>query len=294
MSMVSQQVSGSTPVAPGRLRSAVSFLGANKLTAVGLLITLLVLVMIVAAPYLAPFPPDKIALSERLVGPSMKHFFGTDEVGRDILSRVIFGSRASCGIAFAIVIVSSVLGTILGCLSGVVGGVVDKIIMRVMDVFLALPALVLAMAVAAALGPSLINAMTAVAIVRVPAYVRLARGQTLGLRNRLYVKASRSFGASNAYLLRWHIVPNALSPIIVQATLDLGATMLTAAALSFIGLGAQPPTSEWGAMVSSGRNYLLDNWWYATFPGFAILVSSMGFNLLGDGLRDVMDPRLAR
>lgn len=294
MSTVLQSSPRSSSIKAGRFRDGLRLLGSNKLTVVGLIISLLVVIMIIAAPYLAPFPPDRISLSERLVGPSFKHLFGTDEVGRDILSRVIFGSRASCGIAFAIVAISCVLGTIIGCMSGVAGGVADRIIMRIMDVFLALPALVLAMAVAAALGPSLINAMMAVAIVRVPAYVRLARGQTLGLRNRLYVKASRSFGASNAYLLRWHIVPNALSPIIVQATLDLGATMLTAAALSFIGLGAQPPTSEWGAMVSSGRNHLLDNWWYATFPGFAILVSSMGFNLLGDGLRDIMDPRLSR
>ncbi|WP_448955107.1 D,D-dipeptide ABC transporter permease [Labrys neptuniae] len=264
----------------------------SRLTLVGLTISLIVLLMIVAAPLIAPYQPDKIALSSRLAPPSLQHFFGTDEVGRDLLSRVIFGSRASCGTAFAIVILSTLLGSIIGCLSGIIGGLVDTAIMRVMDVFLALPALVLAMALAAALGPSLFNAMLAIAIVRIPTYVRLSRSQTLALRHRTYVKASRSFGASPLYLLRWHILPNALSPIIVQATLDLGGTVLTAAALSFIGLGAQPPTSEWGAMVSSGRNYFLDQWWYATFPGVAILVTAMGFNLLGDGLRDMLDPRL--
>ena len=264
----------------------------SPLTLIGAAIALVVLFVIIAAPVLASYPPDKISLSARLAAPSLQHVFGTDEVGRDLFSRVLFGARASCGIAFAIVIISTVIGSIIGCLSGVVGGVVDTAIMRLMDVFLALPALILAMALAAALGPSLFNAMLAVAVVRVPAYVRLARGQTLSLRNRTYVKASRSFGASPAYLLRWHILPNALSPIIVQATLDLGGTILTAAALSFIGLGAQPPTSEWGSMVSSGRNYFLDQWWYVTFPGLAILFSAMGFNLLGDGLRDMLDPRL--
>lgn len=264
----------------------------SHLTFLGAAIALVVLVMIVAAPWIAPYPPDRIALSARLAPPSLAHFFGTDEVGRDIFSRVIFGSRASCGTAFSIVVLSTLCGSVIGCLSGVVGGPVDTSVMRLMDVFLALPALILAMALAAALGPSLFNAMLAVAVVRVPAYVRLARSQTLALRSRTYVKASRSFGASPLYLLRWHILPNALSPIIVQATLDLGGTILTAAALSFIGLGAQPPTSEWGAMVSSGRNFLLDQWWYATFPGLVILISAMGFNLLGDGLRDLLDPRL--
>nr|WP_318012456.1 MULTISPECIES: D,D-dipeptide ABC transporter permease [unclassified Mesorhizobium] len=264
----------------------------SPLTLIGAAIALMVLFVIMAAPLLAPYPPDKISLSARLAAPSLQHLFGTDEVGRDLFSRVLFGARASCGIAFAIVIISTVIGSIIGCLSGVIGGMVDTAIMRLMDVFLALPALILAMALAAALGPSLFNAMLAVAVVRVPAYVRLARGQTLSLRNRTYVKASRSFGASPAYMLRWHILPNALSPIIVQATLDLGGTILTAAALSFIGLGAQPPTSEWGSMVSSGRNYFLDQWWYVTFPGLAILISAMGFNLLGDGLRDMLDPRL--
>jgi peptide/nickel transport system permease protein len=264
----------------------------SRLTLVGLAITLLVVVMIVAAPWIAPYPPDRIALSARLAPPSLQHLFGTDEVGRDLFSRVIYGSRASCGTAVAIVVLSSLAGSIIGCLSGTVGGPVDTATMRVMDVFLALPALVLAMALAAALGPSLFNAMLAIAIVRVPAYVRLSRSQTLALRHRTYVKASRSFGASPFYLLRWHILPNALSPIIVQATLDLGGTVLTAAALSFIGLGAQPPTSEWGAMVSSGRNFFLDQWWYATFPGLAILITAMGFNLLGDGLRDMLDPKL--
>jgi peptide/nickel transport system permease protein len=190
------------------------------------------------------------------------------------------------------VLISMSIGVLIGCLSGVLGGRIDTGIMRLMDVVMALPALVLAMALAAALGPSLFNSMLAVAVVRIPAYVRLARGQTLSLREQVYVKASRTYGASPFYILRWHILPNAMSPIIVQATLDLGGVVLIAAALSFIGLGAQPPTAEWGALVSSGRSFMLDQWWYATFPGLAILITAMGCNLLGDGIRDMLDPRL--
>jgi len=264
----------------------------SPLTLVGAAIILLVLIMIIAAPVVAPYNPDKVSLTARLLPPSAAHWFGTDEVGRDLFSRVIYGARASCGAAFMIVLISMSVGVLIGCFSGVVGGPVDTAIMRLMDVVLALPALVLAMALAAALGPSLFNSMLAVAIVRIPAYVRLARGQTLSLREQVFVKASRTFGASPFYILRWHILPNAMSPIIVQATLDLGGVVLIAAALSFIGLGAQPPTSECGALVSSGRSYMLDQWWYATFPGLAILVTAMGCNLVGDGIRDMLDPRL--
>ena len=264
----------------------------SPLTLIGGVLCLLVLVLIVAAPLIAPYDPDAIALTARLLPPTGAHWFGTDEVGRDIFSRVIYGARASCGSGFAIVALSTLIGVLVGCFSGIVGGRTDTAIMRLMDVLLGLPALILAMALAAALGPSLFNAMLAVAIVRIPAYVRLARGQTLSLRAKYYVKAARTFGASPLHILRWHILPNAMSPIVVQATMDLGNTILIAAALSFIGLGAQPPTSEWGAMVSSGRNYFLDQWWYATFPGLAILVAAIGFNLVGDGLRDLLDPKL--
>lgn len=264
----------------------------SPLTLVGAAIIILVLIMIIFAPWIAPYNPDKISLTSRLLPPSAAHWFGTDEVGRDLFSRVIYGSRASCGAAFMIVLISMSIGVVIGCFSGVLGGRVDTGIMRLMDVVMALPALVLAMALAAALGPSLFNSMLAVAIVRIPAYVRLARGQTLSLREQVYVKASRTYGASPFYILRWHILPNAMSPIIVQATLDLGGVVLIAAALSFIGLGAQPPTAEWGAMVSSGRSFMLDQWWYATFPGLAILITATGCNLLGDGIRDMLDPRL--
>lgn len=264
----------------------------SPLTLVGAAIIILVLIMIIFAPWIAPYNPDKISLTSRLLPPSAAHWFGTDEVGRDLFSRVVYGSRASSGAAFMIVLISMSIGVIIGCFSGVLGGRIDTGIMRLMDVVMALPALVLAMALAAALGPSLFNSMLAVAIVRIPAYVRLSRGQTLSLREQVYVKASRTYGASPFYILRWHILPNAMSPIIVQATLDLGGVVLIAAALSFIGLGAQPPTAEWGAMVSSGRSFMLDQWWYATFPGLAILITATGCNLLGDGIRDMLDPRL--
>jgi len=284
------------PAAPTAGRLALGFLWyrvrQSPLTLAGIAIFALVLAVILFAPLIAPYPPDAVDLSQRLLRPSGAHWFGTDEVGRDLLSRVIFGARTSCGAGFGIVALAAIGGLVIGGLAGLAGGIVDGLVMRLMDVMLALPTLVLALALAAALGPSLVNALLAVAVVRLPAYVRFSRAQTLTLRHRNYVSVSRTFGAGTAHILRWHILPNALSPILVQATLDLGGTILIAAALSFIGLGAQPPTAEWGAMVSTGRNYLLDQWWYATFPGFAILVTAMGCNLLGDGLRDLLDPRL--
>lgn len=294
--MTMQAPEATSARSPSKLRERLAYLAylarRQPLTVTGLAIVLLVLVIIAAAPLLAPYNPDKVALSLRLKPPSAAHWFGTDEVGRDLFSRVIYGARASCGAAFLIVAISTVAGALIGCLSGILGGRLDTVIMRLMDVLLALPALVLAMALAAALGPSLVNAMLAVAIVRIPAYVRLARGQTLSLRERVYVRAARTYGASPFYILRWHVLPNALSPLIVQATLDLGNIILIAAALSFLGLGAQPPTSEWGALVSSGRRFILDQWWYSTFPGLAILVTAMGCNLLGDGIRDLLDPKM--
>ncbi|MGJ4860286.1 D,D-dipeptide ABC transporter permease [Labrys sp. KB_33_2] len=294
--MTMQAPEATSARSPSKLRERLAYLGylsrRQPLTVIGLAIVLMVLVIIAAAPLLAPYNPDKVALSLRLKPPSAAHWFGTDEVGRDLFSRVIYGARASCGAAFLIVAISTIAGALIGCLSGILGGRLDTVIMRLMDVLLALPALVLAMALAAALGPSLVNAMLAVAIVRIPAYVRLARGQTLSLRERVYVRAARTYGASPFYILRWHVLPNALSPLIVQATLDLGNIILIAAALSFLGLGAQPPTSEWGALVSSGRRFILDQWWYSTFPGLAILVTAMGCNLLGDGIRDLLDPKM--
>jgi peptide/nickel transport system permease protein len=264
----------------------------SPLALLGLAIIAIVLLVMAGAPLIAPYDPNHLDLLHRLAPPSLEHWFGTDEVGRDLLSRVLYGARVSVTVGFAVVGISMGVGTILGAFSGLAGGRTDTVIMRIMDVLLSFPSFVMAIALAAALGPDLINAMLAIAVVRIPFYVRLTRGQALSLRERPYVKAAVTFGARPLTIVRLHIIPNALAPIIVQSTLDIGGAILTASALSFIGLGAQQPTAEWGAMVSNGRDFLLDQWWYPTFPGFAILVTAVGFNLIGDGLRDIFDPRL--
>ncbi len=263
----------------------------SPMTVMGLLMIALVLLAILMGPLLLSADPNHIDLRARLAAPSAAHWFGTDEVGRDIFTRILHGGRISIGIGFFVVLVSATLGTILGGLSGVMGGKTDTVIMRLMDVVLSVPSLVLTMALAAALGPSLWNAMLAIAAVRIPTYVRLARGQTLTIREAGYVKAARTFGATPWQILRWHVAMNAMPPISVQASLDLGSAILMAAALSFIGLGAQPPAAEWGAMISVGRNYVLEQWWYSAFPGIAILFTAVGFNFFGDGLRDMLDPK---
>ena len=245
----------------------------------------------VASPWIVPHDPNALDLTARLQAPSAQHWFGTDEVGRDLFSRVLTGSQQSITAGLAVVAIAGGIGSLLGCFSGVLGGRGDAIIMRVMDIMLSIPSLVLTMALAAALGPSLFNAMLAIAIVRIPFYVRLARGQTLVVRQFTYVQAARTFGASRWHLIRWHILRNALPPLIVQASLDIGSAILMAATLGFIGLGAQQPTAEWGAMVAVGRNYVLDQWWYCAFPGAAILITAVGFNLFGDGIRDLLDPK---
>lgn len=263
----------------------------SPVTVTGLVMLTIVVICVVILPEFLPRDPNAINLRARLAAPSWDHPFGTDEVGRDIFTRVMHGGRVSIGVALFVVAVSASIGTLIGGLSGILGGRVDTAIMRLMDVVLAVPSLVLTMALAAALGPSLFNAMIAIALVRIPTYVRLARGQTLVVREAGYVMAARVFQARSGQILGLHVVPNILSPILVQATLDIGAVILMVAGLSFIGLGAQPPAAEWGAMVSAGRSFILDQWWYSAFPGFAILFTSIAFNLLGDGIRDLTDPR---
>ncbi|WP_100698641.1 D,D-dipeptide ABC transporter permease [Advenella sp. S44] len=258
---------------------------------VGLTLIGLMCLAALLAPLLTGHDPDAIDLSNRLLAPSATHFFGTDEVGRDLFSRVLYGARQSIGVGIFVAFVASAIGSVIGCFSGIIGRTVDTVIMRVMDIVLSVPSLVLTMALAAALGPSLFNAMIAITIVRIPYYVRLARGQTLSIREMAYVQAARTFGAGKRHIVRWHVLRNALPPVIVQMTLDIGNAILMAAALGFIGLGAQQPTAEWGAMIASGRNFLLDQWWYSTFPGIAILITAIGFNLLGDGVRDMLDPK---
>ncbi|EFE94798.1 TPA: D,D-dipeptide ABC transporter permease [Serratia odorifera] len=263
----------------------------SPLTLLGAAIMLTVMLLMVFSPWMTPYDPDAVNLTARLLPPSGQHWFGTDEVGRDLFSRVLVGSQQSVAAGLAVVVLAGSIGSLLGCFSGVIGGRVDALIMRGMDIMLSVPSLVLTMALAAALGPSLFNAMLAIAIVRIPFYVRLARGQTLTLRHQAYMQAARTFGASRWHLIGWHVLRNALPPLVVQASLDIGTAILMAATLGFIGLGAQQPTAEWGAMVANGRNFVLDQWWYCAFPGTAILITATGFNLFGDGLRDLLDPK---
>jgi peptide/nickel transport system permease protein len=246
------------------------------------------------APLLAPYDPVKLALPERLLAPGADHFFGTDELGRDIFTRVLFGARISLSIGLLVISVAGGVGALIGATSGYFGGKIDSVVMRVMDVILSFPSLVLALALAAALGPSLINAIFATAFVMIPKFARMVRGEALSVRELPFVAASRVAGAGHGFIIRRHILPNCLNSAIVLATLTLGDAILIAASLSFIGLGAQPPTPEWGAMIASGRKFLMDQWWYATFPGLFILVTVIGFNIFGDALRDVLDPRIRR
>lgn len=263
----------------------------NPLMLLGLAILAAVGLAVILADWVAPYDPEKLDLVHRLAAPSAAHWFGTDEVGRDIFSRVLYGGRQSIGVGLFVAGCASLVGAVIGCFSGIVGGHIDGLIMRSMDVVLSVPSLVLIMALAAALGPSLFNAMLAITLVRIPFYVRLARGQTLSIREMAYVRAAWTFGATRRHVVRWHVARNAASPLVVQATLDIGGAILMAAALGFIGLGAQQPTAEWGAMVATGRNFLLDQWWYTVTPGCAILVTALACNLVGDGVRDLLDPK---
>lgn len=266
----------------------------SPLSMVGLAIVAALIVVALLAPYIAPYDPIEQNLSMRLSPPSRDHIFGMDTLGRDIFSRVVYGCRITLEIAFVITLIGGSAGSLVGVIAGYSGGKVDEILMRVTDMFLAFPRLILALAFAAALGPSLLNMIIAISIVDWPIYARLARGQALSAKREDFVEAARAMGAGTWRIIFIHILPVCLSPIIVQITLRLGDVILTAAGLGFLGLGAQPPTPEWGVMVSDGRNFILNEWWIATFPGLAIMVVVLGFNLLGDGVRDIMDPRLRR
>ncbi len=228
---------------------------------------------------------------EKFQPPSARHWFGTDDLGRDVFSRVIAGAKYSLIIAVVILAVAVTVGTLIGAVAGYAGGMVDEILMRITDMFLAFPALILAIAISASLGPSLRNAVIALAAVYWPWYARLVRAQVMAIRSREYVEAARASGASDRRVLLRHIMPNSVSPVIIQMTLDIGYAILATSSLSFIGLGAQPPTPEWGRLITDGRNFFRDAWWYITFPGIALSITVLGFNLIGDGLRDYLDPR---
>lgn len=263
----------------------------NRLAVIGLgIITLLVLTAILA-PLIAPYHPNVPDLEQRLQTMSMEHWLGTDQLGRDIFSRILYGSRLTLYVVVLVAIIAAPLGLVVGTVAGYSGGLVDSVLMRITDIFLAFPKLILALAFVAALGPGIENAIIAIAITSWPPYARIARAETITLRNSDFIVAARLQGAGHIRLIVHHIIPLCLSSVIVRVTLDMAGIILTAAGLGFLGLGAQPPLPEWGAMIASGRQFLLDQWWVATLPGIAIFIVSLGFNLLGDGLRDVLDPR---
>ena len=262
---------------------------------VGLLLVLLFFGLAVLAPLISPFAPNaQDIIGAKLAPPSAKHWFGADILGRDMLSRMLYGARISVFVGLAVVAAAGSFGTLVGLFAGYRRGWIDELVMRVTDIFLAFPPLILAMAIAGALGPSLTNALIAVVVVLWPVYARLVRGQVLGLREREFIQAAQIVGVHNRRLLLRHLLPNVLAPLLVQATFDMGATILIVAGLSFIGFGAQPPTPEWGVMISDGRNYITTQWWLTGVPAAGILLLVAAFNLVGDGLRDILDPRLRR
>jgi peptide/nickel transport system permease protein len=267
-------------------------LARSPLSLVGLVIVTGMVLVALLAPWIAPHDPVKPNVKDRLQPPSAQYLFGTDKIGRDVFSRVVHGTRISLRVGVMVVGIAFPVGTVLGVVAAYYGGQLDNLIMRLTDVFLAIPSLVLAMAIAAALGPSIQNVLLALAVVWWPWYTRIVRSLALQVRESEYVLAARSVGAGDLRILFRHILPNSIGPAIVTATLDIGFVILSAAGLSFIGLGAQPPSPEWGAMLASAREILREAWWAATFPGLAIFITVLGFNLLGDGFRDATDPIL--
>ena len=260
----------------------------------GAAIVLFLVFISVFAPYVAPYDPLKQTLSDALKAPSVSYYFGTDEVGRDIFSRIIYGTRISLRVGLISVGIGCLIGVLLGLIAGYYGGHVDNLLLRLMDIWLAFPGILLALAIIAVLGPSLLNVMIAVGLSAVPRYVRITRGSVLSVREMDYVLSARAVGCGSVKIMGRHILPNVMPSIIVFATLGVATAILTAAALSFVGLGAQPPIPEWGAMLTVGRQFIRQAWWVTTFPGLAIMITVLGINLLGDGLRDALDPRLRR
>lgn len=266
----------------------------NHLTRAALIVVLMLFMLAIVSPYVAPYSEhilDETNPKDKLLPPSSTYWFGTDELGRDIFSRVIYGTRISLKTALIAVGVAILIGVPLGAMAGAFGGYVDELIMRFTDLFMSFPPLLLAITIAAFMGPSLRNAMLAIALTWWPWYARIVRGQAVSVKERQFVKAAEAIGTSPLKIVFRHIVPNCISPVIVQASMDIGGVILTIASLSFLGLGAQPPMPEWGLMVSTSRNYFLNAWWYSIFPGLFIFLTVLVFNLLGDGLREVLDPK---
>lgn len=266
----------------------------NPLAMLGLTIVTVLMLMAAFAPWIATHDPIAQDLSQRLLPPlTQGHLMGTDEFGRDIFSRIVYGARVTLYIVALVAVTAPVFGLLVGTVSGYAGGWVDQVLMRITDIFLAFPKLILALALVAVLGPGIENAVLAIALTSWPPYARVARAETLTVRNSDYIAAVRLQGAGPARIVAGHIMPMCLPSVIIRVTLDMAGVILTAAGLGFLGLGVQPPLPEWGLMISSGRKFLFDQWWVATMPGLAIFIVSLGFNLLGDGLRDVLDPRSA-
>jgi peptide/nickel transport system permease protein len=259
-------------------------------TILGSTLAVVLIVLALITPWITG-DPLKQDTKQRLQAPGSVHWLGTDQLGRDVMSRVLYGSRISLRIGLIVTVLSLVVGVIVGLLAGLLGGLWDDILMRTTDIFLAFPGLILAMAISAALGPNLTNVMIAVAAVSWPGYARLLRAQVLAVKNLEFVDAARSLGAGTPRIAFQHLLPNSVAPLLVQASFDIGSSILVAAGLSFIGFGAQPPTPEWGAMVSETRNFINEAPWASSAPAIAILLTVLAFNLLGDGLRDVLDPR---
>lgn len=276
------------PSWPVKLRH---FVSSNTLFVFGAGIFGLVVACAILAPYIAPFEPSAINFEHKLRAPGVEHLMGTDALGRDIFSRVIYGARTSLLIGFTVLAISMAIGVPIGLVSGYFGGRVDTALMRVSDVFLAFPPLLLPIAITAALGAGLFNAMLAIAISWFPWYARIVRGSVMAIRQELYIDAARAIGVSHMRIMLRHALPNSWTPAIVQASMDFGYTILAAASLSFIGIGARPPTVEWGLMVALSRSKFLDYWWTAAWPGFAIFLTVLAVNLVGDGIRDMLDPR---
>lgn len=264
----------------------------NKKAVVCMAVIILLVICAVLAPVLAPYGYDDQELSKQFLTPSREHLFGTDEYGRDIFSRILYGSRYSLSVGLISVSISCIAGTILGCISGFYGKTLDNIIMRFVDILLAIPNILLAISITAALGPGLTNLMIAVGISSIPGYARVVRASILSIKEQEYIEAARSIGGNDFRIILKHILPNCLAPIIVQATMSIANAILSAASLSFIGLGITPPTPEWGSMLSSGRAYIRDYWHIVFFPGLMIMITVFTFNIVGDGLRDALDPRL--
>jgi peptide/nickel transport system permease protein len=283
-----EEILGEIRQAPPFLRRAVHNVGA----VIGIALLVLVALVGIFAPQISPYDPLAIDLSQKFQFPSRPHLFGTDELGRDVFSRVVMGTRISFQVAGEVLVIAGMIGIFLGIIAGYRGGIADEIIMRAADIFLAFPSFLLAMAIVAALGASIQNAILAIAIAWWPRYARLLRGQVLAVKNMPFVDAARSIGAGDWRVMLRHVLPNCLAPLMVQFTTDAGAAILNTSALSFVQLGARPPMPEWGLMISQGRNFIVNYWWIPTFPGLAIAIAVGGYMFLGDGLRDLLDPQL--